>query len=347
MLVIDDSAFMRKLISDFLNDHPEIDVVGTARNGQDGLDKIQRFKPHVVTLDIEMPVLDGLETLKKIMKDHPLPVIMLSSTTKAGAKNTILSLQYGAFDFIPKPSGAISLDLHKVKDQIVEKVLQAANASRRLKTVHHKEQEQTITVQPVVKRIPMAKKNDHVLVGIGTSTGGPRALQMVIPHLPNNRRASYFVAQHMPKGFTQSLAERLNEMSELQVKEAENGEIVQKGVVYVAPGGQHLKIIQKGASLQIVIVNEDHGGYRPSVDLLFESMSKLLNYDKVAVIMTGMGYDGTKGLKALKESGNVTTIAQSEESSIIFGMPKSAIEANVIDHIVDLKDIPQSIQSII
>lgn len=346
VLVIDDSAFMRKLISDFLGEHPSIEVVGTARNGQDGLEKIKQLLPDVVTLDVEMPVLDGLETLKRIMKNHPLPVVMLSSTTKAGAKNTILSLQYGAFDFIEKPSGPISLDLHKVKEHIVEKVVQAANARSKLKEVQRttkKQAEKMMTSSPRNK----IRKSGHILIGIGTSTGGPRALQAVIPNLSNDGNTSYFVVQHMPKGFTQSLAERLNEMSSLYVKEAEHGEVVRKGVVYIAPGGLHMKVNKVGANLQIEIVNDDHGGYRPSVDLLFESLSKLTEYEKVAVIMTGMGYDGTKGMKALKESGHVTTIAQSEESSIIFGMPKSAIEAKVVDYIVDLNDIPKTIQSVI
>ncbi|WP_243289858.1 CheB methylesterase domain-containing protein [Bacillus sp. FJAT-47783] len=185
----------------------------------------------------------------------------------------------------------------------------------------------------------------HVLVGIGTSTGGPRALKHVIPHL--QKHASYFIVQHMPKGFTQSLAERLNVMSQLEVKEAEHGEIVRKGVVYIAPGGLHMKVVQNGLDLQIEIINDDAESYRPSVDVLFESMSKLKDYEKIAVIMTGMGSDGTIGLKKLKASSDVTTIAQSEQSSIIFGMPKSAIEANTIDYIVDLKEIPHTIQRFI
>lgn len=347
MLVIDDSAFMRKLISDFLNEHPEIEVIGTARNGEEGLEKIKTLNPTVVTLDVEMPILDGLETLKMIMDNNPLPVIMLSSTTKAGAEITIRCLQYGAFDFLTKPSGPISLDLQKIKNQLIEKVLQAASAKTKVEN-RIAEVKPNTTGNFNEKKTVQALSNQKVLVGIGTSTGGPRALQQVIPNLSKDLSASYFVVQHMPPGFTQSLAERLNAMSQLTVKEATHGEIVQNGVVYIAPGGLHMQVVQKGNNLKIEIVESPQNvSYRPSVDLLFESLSQIKDYTKIAVIMTGMGHDGTKGLKKLKSSGTVTTIAQSEETSIIFGMPKSAIEANVIDYIADLKDIPHMIQRLI
>lgn len=347
MLVIDDSAFMRKLISDFLNEHPEIEVIGTARNGKEGLEKIEALNPTVVTLDVEMPILNGLDTLKIIMDQNPLPVIMLSSTTKAGAEITIRCLQYGAFDFLTKPSGPISLDLHKIKNQLIEKVLEAASArvkvEKSIVEVKPKNTETTIEI----KRINQTNKK--VLVGIGTSTGGPRALQEVIPYLSKETNASYFIVQHMPPGFTQSLADRLNSMSQVTVKEARHGEFIQSGVVYIAPGGYHMQVVEEvGKNLKIEILDSTQkSSYRPSVDILFQSLSQLEDYHKIAVIMTGMGHDGTKGLKELKLAGNVTTIAQSEESSIIFGMPKSAIEANVVDHIVDLKDIPHTIQRLI
>jgi len=347
VLVIDDSAFMRKLISDFLNEHPEIEVIGTARNGKEGLEKIEALNPTVVTLDVEMPILNGLDTLKIIMDQNPLPVIMLSSTTKAGAEITIRCLQYGAFDFLTKPSGPISLDLHKIKNQLIEKVLEAASArvkvEKSIVEVKPKNTETTIEI----KRINQTNKK--VLVGIGTSTGGPRALQEVIPYLSKETNASYFIVQHMPPGFTQSLADRLNSMSQVTVKEARHGEFIQSGVVYIAPGGYHMQVVEEvGKNLKIEILDSTQkSSYRPSVDILFQSLSQLEDYHKIAVIMTGMGHDGTKGLKELKLAGNVTTIAQSEESSIIFGMPKSAIEANVVDHIVDLKDIPHTIQRLI
>jgi two-component system chemotaxis response regulator CheB len=345
VLVIDDSAFMRKLISDFLNEHPQIEVIGTARNGEEGLEKIHALKPNVVTLDIEMPVLNGLETLERIMKQYPLPVIMLSSQTKAGTEITIRCLQKGAFDFIEKPSGSISLDLYKVKEQLIEKVMHTYQAQQKVKFQHHK-----ITPKNQIENRKERKRspNEKVIVAIGTSTGGPKALHQVIPFLRKQPHVVYFVVQHMPPGFTHSLAKRLNAVSELFVKEAEQGEKVQHGVVYIAPGGYNMKIVQKGNELQIDIVDTMQNEiYRPSVNILFESLSKIKGYSKIAVIMTGMGSDGTAGLKLLKSDENVTSIAQSEESSIIFGMPKAAIAANVIDYIVDLKDMAKTIKCLI
>ncbi|MBB5354865.1 two-component system chemotaxis response regulator CheB [Anoxybacillus mongoliensis] len=342
VLVVDDSAFMRKLISDFLSEHPRLHVVGTARDGQEALQKIEQLHPDVVTLDVEMPVMNGLETLKHIMQNRPLPVIMISSTTTEGAENTILALQYGAVDFIAKPSGAISLDLYKIKDKMIEKVLLASEAN--LRTVKTK-QKMSMLPQKQYSKIEVSNASGkRKIIAIGTSTGGPRALQHVLTKFPATIDAPILVVQHMPKGFTKSLATRLDSLCHIRVKEAEDGEIIQKGTAYIAPGGKHLHVKRVGMSLAIHLDEAaPRNGHRPSVDVMFESLSALTDYEKIAVIMTGMGSDGTAGLKQLKSSGKTFVIAESAESSVVFGMPKSAIAANVVDEIVHVDDIAEAV----
>lgn len=345
VLVVDDSAFMRKVITDFLSKHPQIEVVGTARNGKDALEKISSLRPNVVTMDVEMPVMNGLEALKTIMENAPLPVVMLSSTTKEGAENTILAMQYGAVDFVTKPSGNISLDLYKVKEQLIEKVVLASRAN--LRGIKKRDFSQTtasyrpvsysrIEVQPSTKR----KK----IVCIGTSTGGPRALQQVLTHLPKQIAAPIVIVQHMPKGFTKSLAQRLDSLCEISVKEVEHQEELKQGTAYIAPGGAHFTVVPSSRSLVAHLdYSPPRNGHRPSVDVLFESVSELQEYEKIAVIMTGMGADGTAGLKVLKEKGYTKAIAESEETAVVFGMPKAAIATQLVDDVVPLEQIADTI----
>lgn len=356
VLVVDDSAFMRKLISVFLSEDPRIQVVGSARNGKDGIEKLKELKPDVITMDVEMPVLNGIEALKIIMKDFPVPVIMLSSTTKEGAENTIAAIQSGAIDFIAKPSGAISLDLHKIKEELVRKVLSASKVSRKqlikissdkyLSTtqaesyskIEPKDESRVNT--PVTKGLGLSKK----IICIGTSTGGPRALQNVLTRLPASLDSAVLIVQHMPAGFTKSLATRLDSLCAISVKEACDGDIVEKGTAYIAPGGYHMRTKQVGPNLVICLdQSEARNGHRPAVDVLFESVSEINHYTKVAVIMTGMGSDGSKGLVALKKNGSVKAIAESQETSIVFGMPKAAIATNLVDEVQDVEKIAQTI----
>jgi two-component system chemotaxis response regulator CheB len=350
VLVVDDSAFMRKLITDFLSEEALIEVVGTARNGRDAIEKVKILNPHVVTLDVEMPEMNGLEALKHIMSEHPLPVVMLSSTTQEGAENTVLAMQYGAVDFIAKPSGAISLDLHKVKDEIITKVLLASRANLRVLKKYDLTRITPISELNQYSKIELNKSSikseqrKKKIICIGTSTGGPRALQQVLTQLPEHIDAPILIVQHMPKGFTKSLAARLDSLSKIRVKEAEDGELLRKGTAYIAPGGFHLKIAKSGQSLVIQIDQSPaRNGHRPSVDVMFESISMLTDYEKIAVIMTGMGSDGTSGLRQLKESGHTKAIAESEETSVVFGMPKAAINANLVDDIVHLDKIAETI----
>lgn len=344
VLVVDDSAFMRKLISDFLNEDPRFKVIGTARNGKDAIQKVKEWQPDVVTLDIEMPEMNGLEALQVIMRENPTRVVMLSSTTQKGAENTLLAITYGAVDFIAKPSGAISLDLDKIKEEIILKVLMASKANiLGLSFKKNKVSPVVTETKPVVEAVPQ-NSNFKKLVCIGTSTGGPRALQQVLTSLPRTINAPILVVQHMPAGFTKSLASRLDSLCKINVKEAENGDLLENGTAYIAPGGYHLKLKQAGNSLTVFLDKSDPlNGHRPSVDAMYESISEIKNFSKIAVIMTGMGSDGTNGLKALKSSGNTIAIAESEETSIVFGMPKSAIATNLVDEVVNLEKIAPTI----
>ncbi|WP_057913396.1 protein-glutamate methylesterase/protein-glutamine glutaminase [Peribacillus muralis] len=358
VLIVDDSAFMRKLISGFLAEESEIEVIGTARNGKDALEKIKALKPDVVTLDVEMPVMDGLQALNLIMNECPIPVVMLSSTTKVGTDNTFAAMSSGAFDFVAKPSGAISLDLHKIKKELHEKVIAASRTNvhkLRKKAINLErspslcEKSSKIGIGTLGKKRKNEKKwsdgNEKIIV-IGTSTGGPRALQTVLTGLPGDIDAPILVVQHMPPGFTSSLAARLNSLCKIQVKEAEEGELIQKGLAYIAPGGFHLKVRKFGMNWVVHLdQSELRNGHRPSVDVLFESVSAMNEFAKIAVIMTGMGMDGSIGLKRLKQKGITKAIAESQETSIVFGMPKAAINTNLIDSIEDVEKIAKSIMS--
>ncbi|GLB59329.1 protein-glutamate methylesterase/protein-glutamine glutaminase [Cytobacillus sp. NCCP-133] len=357
VLIIDDSAFMRKLIADFLSEDSSLIVVGTARNGEDGLIKIKELKPDVVTMDVEMPVLNGLETLKVLMSSQPMPVVMLSSTTKDGAENTIAAMEYGAVDFIEKPSGSISLDLHKIKADLIEKVVLASKVNINHLGKSSSDGKNNTKVERNYSKIELNESivlsngyasstgsQSKQIVCIGTSTGGPRALQKVLTAIPGNIKAPVLIVQHMPPGFTKSLASRLNGLSDMTVKEAEEGDILENGTAYIAPGGFHLKAGRKGQDL-ILHLDESppKNGHRPSVDVMFDSLSRLKEYRKIAVIMTGMGSDGREGLAAIKKNGEVKAIAESKETSIVFGMPRAAIEAGLIDEIQNVERIAESI----
>lgn len=353
VLIVDDSAFMRKLINDFLSEHPEIDVIGTARNGEDAIKKWRELRPDVITLDVEMPKLNGLEVLKTIMKEQPLPVVMLSSTTKEGADTTLQAIQAGAVDFVAKPSGSISIDLHKVKTELIQKVLSASKAN--LTKINFLEDSKSVEKKQNSSIGSEIKVAGHVatrgltreskkIVCIGTSTGGPRALQQVITSLPKDIDVPVLVVQHMPPGFTKSLANRLDSLSQIKVKEAEDGELLQKGTAYIAPGGFHMEVKNLGSTLAVSLsLSPPRNGHRPSVDVMFESISNVKNYSKIAVIMTGMGSDGSRGLVEMKKSGTVKAIAESQDTSIVFGMPKAAIATNMVDEVANVENIAQSI----
>ncbi|MBC5635981.1 chemotaxis response regulator protein-glutamate methylesterase [Ornithinibacillus sp. BX22] len=335
VIVIDDSAFMRKMITDILESDSRIHVIATARNGEDGLKKIQELSPDVVTLDVEMPVMDGITALTQIMDTNPLPVVMLSSLTKDATNSTLQAITSGAVDFITKPSGSISLDIATIKQEIITKVIAASQVDVT------KKRETTETPKLVATKQLYAK----TLVLIGASTGGPRALQRLIMDLPNDFSSPVLIVQHMPAGFTKSLAERLNNLSALHIKEATHGEIIKERTVYIAPGDYHMKIRRVGTSHAIELTGEkERAGHRPAVDVLFESAAEIARMNKVAVVLTGMGSDGSSGIETLKmHDPDAIVLAESEESAIIYGMPKAAIKTNAVNYIVHLHQMGEMI----
>ncbi|OEF98786.1 hypothetical protein BHF68_02885 [Desulfuribacillus alkaliarsenatis] len=352
---------MRKVISDILTLDPEIEVIGTARNGQDSLVKIEKLKPDVVTLDIEMPVLDGISTLREIMRKFPLPVIMLSSLTHEGATETIKALELGAFDFIGKPSGAISLDIHKVQDEIITKVKLAGKNKVRISQIPKASLRDKIQIKHQSPQQSSANQKTHssetksfeteaskvnTIIAIGTSTGGPRALQTVLAGLPGDLPASIVVVQHMPAGFTKSLADRLNTLCEINVVEASDNMPLQNGCAYVAPGGKQMGVVftaNNRYKLHTSSQAEPMSGHKPSVDYLFHSIAKINDANKVIVIMTGMGGDGAKGLVSIKKAGYAHSIAEDQSTCIVYGMPRVAIETGEIDIVVPVQDIAKEI----
>jgi len=324
VLVVDDSAMMRRVISSILRAHPAIEVVGTARNGLQALEMIAGLRPDVVTLDLEMPVMNGIETLDRIMSGHPTPVVVISSLTQEEADATVECLEKGAFDCVAKPSGGISLDLDRQAQEIIAKVLVAA----RSRTCGRP---RAITAARMRRASRGPMDGDHA-VAIGASTGGPRNLMDVIPALPANIGVPIFVVQHMPATFTGSFAERLNAHSAVGVKEAEPGDAVRGGMVYIAPGGQHMTVVRTGPRKKALDLSlePDDTLFRPSVDVLMTSVATVYRRSCTGVLMTGMGNDGAQGMLAIKRAGG-PTIAEDESTCIVFGMPRAAIACGAAD----------------
>lgn len=343
VLVIDDSAFMRKVIKDMLESDQRIQVIATARNGEDGIRKIKKLSPDVVTLDIHMPVMDGITALQYIMGECPVPVVMLSSATAEGADKTLQAISNGAVDFITKPSGSLSIENSQITKEIISKVIAASGVSIAEKPEETKIQSTDIPVQN------RKQTYSRTIVTIGTSTGGPRALQQVIPCLPADFSAPILIVQHMPPGFTKSLAERLNSMSAVHVKEAVHGEILEDGTAYIAPGNYHMHVKKRGIAMVVELSQKEPvNGHRPSVDVLFESAGELDQTNKIAVILTGMGSDGSNGIKRMKTKDPSTiTIAESEKTAVIYGMPKSAVKTNCVNHIVALNQVADTLENLV
>ena len=362
ILVVDDSAFMRKALSMMLESDPDIKVIGTARDGAEGVEKVKLLKPDLVTMDIEMPHMDGLTALKEIMAgSNPVPVMMVSSLTTDGAQATLDALEMGAVDFIPKQLSYVSLDIVKIKEELVAKIkdivrrkhlLMARFRQQRFARISQAKPQRGVSddqVKPVGPRVParpIRKRHHRIsLVGIGSSTGGPPALQSIIPRLPRNLPVPVIIAQHMPPMFTKSLAERLDALSPLSVREAYDGEPAEPGTVLVAPGGKHMTIKKRGNKARVVVSTYPSDAlYHPCVDILMNSVADGYGGAAMGVILTGMGNNGVKGLKNLKSRGGII-IAQNEETCVVYGMPRAAVEAQVADHVVPLDDIASEIVS--
>jgi two-component system, chemotaxis family, protein-glutamate methylesterase/glutaminase len=337
VLVVDDSAFMRKTISAILNEADDLEVVATARDGLDAVKKVTDYKPDVITLDIEMPRLEGLQTLGYIMSECPTPVVMLSAYTETGAETTMKALEYGAVDFVCKPSGPISLDLDKIAQELVTKVRTASHVDVSRLSFLEVERIETHaeTPRPLIE--------GRQVVVIASSTGGPRALYDIIPRLPADLPAAVLVVQHMSEGFTKMLAERMDRVSELRIKEAEDGDVVHTGQVYFAPGNYHM-VVESRSDQEFIRLHQSppRNSVRPSADVTLESVAKLYGSNCLAVILTGMGHDGTAGAKQLKQAGG-RILAQNEETCVVFGMPKSAIEAGIVDAVLPLESFSDQI----
>ena len=338
VLVVDDSAFMRSALTRMISSDPDIQVIGTARDGVEAVDKTISLKPDVVTLDIEMPRMNGLEALRLIMDKQPTPVLMISSYTTEGAIETIKALELGAVDFIPKNISEGSINILNIKEDIINKIKQASGSNV-------KESSAALTTSTALPDIHKSVTPAAIdLIIIGSSTGGPRALQEVIPRLPKNLPVPVLVAQHMPPNFTKVLAERLNELSKLRVKEAEDGEMVLPGKVLIAPGGKHMIVKGKAKHDTKVKIIEEKANviYKPSVDMLMISASELYPSSTLGVILTGMGHDGLEGARRIKKGGG-KTIAQDKDSCTIYGMPKAVIDAGLADKVVPLSSIAYEI----
>jgi two-component system chemotaxis response regulator CheB len=339
VLVVDDSAFMRFTISKHLNETPGLIVVGTARDGREAIEMIPSLNPDVVTLDVEMPRLDGLSTLREIMTKFPRPVVMLSSLTSEGTVETVQALTLGAVDFVAKP--AFKANINSVLQEVAEKVLKAAKAKVWSLKRPTAQLVQALKPQPPEKKsiIRPLTRLEKVVV-IGSSTGGPRALNSVIPFLPENLPAAVVVIQHMPAGFTRSLAERLDSTSQLKVKEAEPGDTIEVGRVLMAPGGFHMVFDQQGQAT--LNQNPTVHGVRPAVDVTLISIAQKYGNRVISVILTGMGNDGTNGAGVVHGAGG-WVIAEAEESCVVWGMPRSVAEAGYANEVVPLSQIAQAI----
>lgn len=320
VLVVDDSALMRKLIPMILERDPQIEVVGTAMDGAFALKKIAELQPDVVTLDLEMPRMDGIETLRTIMRQVPLPVIVFSTHSKEGAYSTFKALALGAIDFVAKPKEAAAGHLDPVAYQLAEKIKVAKRAGG------------PKTLPKVEPTVPLAAKNrsraaipPNRIIAIGISTGGPNALQYLLSQIPGDFPASFVIVQHMPEGFTDMFARRLDECCALEVQEAKSGDLLLAGRVLICPGNRHIMVRRMPRGEMTVLSDGPPiNGHRPSVDVLFHSVAQEFALTAVGVLMTGMGDDGAEGLGAIKAAGGIT-IAQSEESCVVSGMPRAAI----------------------
>ncbi|MDW8846445.1 chemotaxis response regulator protein-glutamate methylesterase [Erwinia sp. MMLR14_017] len=330
VLCVDDSALMRQLMTEIINSHADMEMVASAPDPLVARDLIKEFNPDVLTLDVEMPRMDGLDFLEKLMRLRPMPVVMVSSLTGKGSEVTLRALELGAVDFVTKPSLGIREGMLAYSQMIADKVRAASRAKLHLRGPQ--------SAPVMLKAGPLL--SSEKLIAIGASTGGTEAIRHVLQPLPATSPA-LLITQHMPPGFTRSFAERLNKLCQITVKEAEDGERILPGHAYIAPGAMHLELVRSGANYQVKLnkgppVNR----HKPSVDVLFKSVAQHAGRNAVGVILTGMGNDGAAGLLAMNKAG-AWTIAQNEASCVVFGMPREAIALGGASEVVDLHQISQ------
>ncbi len=350
VLVVDDSALVRRIITDALERDPEITVVGNANNGKTAVFKSFTLDPDVITMDIEMPIMNGLEALREIIRVNPKPVIMMSVLTQYGAEVTFKALEYGAVDFVPKPSSVLSMSPEELSAQLVAKVKAVAKSVIRIRPSRFENEKEysdnkdSFKYEAPLKMDSLSKGGKSgKLVGIGASTGGPSALMKVFSSFPDNFPAPVLVVQHMPEGFTKAFAERLNSSSSLEVKEAEDMDKVLPGCGYIAPGHSHI-ILEKRADEFLIRLSKSEkvSGHRPSIDVMLSSIAENYTSELIGVIMTGMGRDGAEGMSKIRKKGGYT-VAQDEETSVVYGMNRVAVELGGVVDKVPLEQISKKI----
>lgn len=363
VLIVDDSALMRNLVGKVIESDQELEIADRAMNGKFALDKIPKCNPDVIILDLEMPEMNGIQFLKeRKRKGIDIPVVILSSLASKGAKITMEALALGASDFILKPSGPVSQDIHKVGDQLIEMIkIYGGNYKFRQKPALEQKREiekdkpaiiateyaasSHVAIPEVLTKKTVAEKRHEQIevIAIGISTGGPNALRDVFSAIDKTLPLPIVVVQHMPAGFTGEFSRSLDRVCPLEVKEAEDGDLLRPGRILIAPGNYHMEIRKKSDGAAVSLLSTDPvNGHRPSVDVLFHSIAKTYGGKAMAVIMTGMGKDGVRGIGAIKSLGGIT-IGQDKETSIVYGMPKVAIESGFIEHIVPLPKIAETI----
>lgn len=355
ILVVDDSALMRRVICDIINSDSRFEVTDIAKNGAEAFQLLLDKKYDVVVCDINMPKMTGLELLEQLQKYKiKAKVIMVSTLAKEGARETILALELGALDFVTKPENFIEAKSNDFKQKLMSTLEVAAALPERMSESIVKLNVTKRTETPFAQDVPVAPykpllrkssiTTSNKIVALACSTGGPKSLQSVIPLLPADLDAAILLVQHMPAGFTASLAQRLDEMSKMKVKEATDGEVIQKGCVYIAPGGFHMKAVKESSNHRIKLTQEAPiGGLRPCANLMYESLINSGFDEIVCVVLTGMGGDGTNGIKMLSNSKPVYVIAQDEKTCVVYGMPKTIAEAGLVDDVVSLENVSQTI----
>jgi two-component system chemotaxis response regulator CheB len=332
VLVVDDSLLMRKIITDNINSDPALEVIDKAKNGKEAMEKIFSLKPDVVTLDINLPLLDGISVLEEVMKRLPTRIIMLSAYTRQGTSATMRALELGAIDFITKPSGEISLDIYKLKDEIVSKIKLAAKV-------------EPGKFGPIKMSYPPSQAAETIkkLVIIGASTGGPKAVLDIMRNIPSGLPAAFLIVQHMPKGFTLSFAERISWQGAIKAKEAEDGDVVMADKCFVAPAGYHLILEKNSDGLRLRLNQKPFVNFvRPSIDVTMDSAVEIFGKNTIGVILSGMGKDGLEGCRKIKEWQGAV-IVQNEETSAIWGMPKMVYMANLADKVLPLSQIAEAL----
>ena len=345
VLIVDDSAFMRKVLEAIFNADPQLQVAGHAKDGREAVALAESLKPDVITMDINMPHMDGLQATAQIMTTNPRPIVIVSSESREGASSTLKALELGAIEFVAKPSGAIDLDMQSVREELLRKVKMAAKvrvvrtASRLAATL----QSASPAPAPISRRAPSASTASagmdqrFPVVVLAASTGGPATVMRLAPGFTKEFPAAVILVQHMPAAFTTQYAAQLAEFTEIRVKEAEHGETLQPGNFYICPGGQHLKVNPLGRVL-LDAASGRINGYLPNIDVTMESVAAYAGALSVGAVLTGMGADGAQGAQAIKKAGGLV-IAQDEATSVIFGMPAEAIKLNVVDHVLSIDDI--------